>query len=50
MSLSDKGKNMAEFWDIYDAERRLTGKLHRRGDTLPEGEYHLVVHIWRGIF
>ena len=46
MSLSDKGKNMAEFWDIYDAERRLTGKLHRRGDTLPEGEYHLVVHIW----
>ena len=41
-----KGKNMAEFWDIYDAERRLTGKRHRRGDPLLEGEYHLVVHIW----
>jgi len=38
--------NMTELWDIYDAKRRLTGKLHRRGDPLPDGEYHLVVHIW----
>jgi len=38
--------NPDELWDVYDAERRLTGKLHRRGDFLRKGEYHLVVHIW----
>lgn len=38
--------NADELWDVYDAERRLTGKLHRRGDFLRKGEYHLVVHIW----
>ena len=37
---------MAEFWDVYDENRKLTGKLHKRGDPLAKGEYHLVVHIW----
>ncbi len=37
---------MKEYWDIYDGERRLTGKRHERGKPLGEGEYHLVVHIW----
>lgn len=35
-----------ELWDVYDSERRVTGKLHRRGEPLKEGEYHLVVHVW----
>ena len=35
-----------ELWDVYDEKRALTGKLHRRGDFLDEGEYHLVVHVW----
>ena len=35
-----------EFWDVYDSERNLTGKTHRRGDPLRPGEYHLVVHVW----
>lgn len=35
-----------ELWDVYDRNRNLTGKLHRRGDPLGKGEYHLVVHIW----
>lgn len=35
-----------EMWDIYDANRRFTGRLHRRGDFLDDGEYHLVVHVW----
>lgn len=35
-----------ELWDIYDGERRPTGKLHRRGDMLRGDEYHLVVHAW----
>ena len=35
-----------ELWDIYDASRRKTGKLHRRGDPLKPGEYHLAVQVW----
>ena len=35
-----------ELWDIYDETRKKTGRLHRRGDDLAPGEYHLVVHIW----
>ena len=35
-----------ELWDVYDKDRNLTGKLHRRGDFMAPGEYHLVVHVW----
>jgi len=35
-----------ELWDIYDGERNKTGRLHRRGELLNDGDYHLVVHIW----
>lgn len=35
-----------ELWDIYDAQRRPTGRTHRRGDALHRGDYHLVVHVW----
>ena len=35
-----------ELWDIYDAQRNLTGRTHRRGDFLAPGDYHLVVHVW----
>ena len=34
-----------ELWDIYDKDRNLTGRFHRRGDFLAEGDYHLVVHV-----
>lgn len=36
-----------ELWDVYDENRNLTGRLHRRGDPLGAGEYHLAVHIWQ---
>lgn len=39
------GENEDELWDVYDSQRRRTGKTHRRGDPLKAGEYHLVVHI-----
>jgi len=35
-----------ERWDVYDSERRLTGRTIRRCDRLGEGEYHLCVHMW----
>ena len=34
-----------EIWDLYDDYGRLTGKTIRRGERLPEGGYHLVVHV-----
>lgn len=34
-----------ELWDIYDRDRRKTGRLHRRGEILQPGDYHLVVGI-----
>ena len=33
----------AEIWDVYDGNRRLTGRTHRRRDPLQKGDYHLVV-------
>lgn len=35
-----------ELWDVYDKDRNLTGRVHRRGDPMKEGDYHLVVHVW----
>ncbi|MCL2022969.1 MAG: NUDIX domain-containing protein [Oscillospiraceae bacterium] len=35
-----------EIWDVYDENRNLTGRTHRRGDPLRDGDYHLVVHVW----
>lgn len=35
-----------ELWDIYDENRNLTGRTHRRGEFLQPGDYHLVVHVW----
>lgn len=37
---------MAEIWDIYDKNRKKTGRFHERGVPLADGDYHLVVHIW----
>lgn len=35
-----------EIWDIYDENRNLTGRTHRRGDPLQPGDYHLTVQVW----
>lgn len=37
---------MVEYWDLYDAGRNKTGKLHQRGLRLKDGQYHLVVAVW----
>ncbi len=38
-------ENKDELWDVYTADRQMAGKTHRRGDILPTGEYHIVVHV-----
>ncbi len=35
-----------ELWDVYDADRNLTGRFHHRGEPLSEGDYHMVIHVW----
>lgn len=35
-----------EYNDIYDANRQLTGRIHRRGTSWKPGEYGLVVCVW----
>ena len=37
---------MTEFNDIYDRERNLTGRVHRRGTPWQKSEYGLVVCVW----
>jgi len=39
------GENEDELWNIYDKDRNLTEKIHRRGDPLADDEFHLVVHV-----
>ena len=41
--MTDKTEN--EMWDLYTKDREKTGRLHRRGDKMKDGEYHLVVHV-----
>ena len=35
-----------ELWDLYDKNRHFTGLDHVRGEEIPQGYYHLVVHVW----
>ncbi len=42
----NRQSSAGELWDIYDGERRLTGRTQPRGKVLAPGDYHLVVHVW----
>ena len=35
-----------ELWDLYTENRKHTGLTHIRGQEIPDGFYHLVVHVW----
>ena len=37
---------MTEWNDIYDKDRNLTGRVHRRGTPWQPGEYGVVVCVW----
>lgn len=34
-----------ELWDLYTVDRERTGQKMARGEKMPEGCYHLVVHV-----
>ena len=35
-----------EKWDLYTKYREKSGKEQIRGEKIPNGFYHLVVHVW----
>ena len=35
-----------EYWDLFDSQRQPLHRIHRRGDDLLPGSYHLVVEVW----
>lgn len=35
-----------EIWDLYNEKRERTGRDQVRGEEIPKGYYHLVVHVW----
>lgn len=35
-----------ELWDLYTENRAVTGRIHVRGESIPTGYYHLVIHVW----
>lgn len=35
-----------EYWDLFDENRVYVGKTHLRGEKIPDGLFHLVVHSW----
>ena len=37
---------VAEIWDLYTKYREKTGKEQIRGKEIPQGFYHMVVHVW----
>lgn len=37
---------MSELWDIYDINRKPTGRTVERGKPMKSGEYHIVVNVW----
>ena len=37
---------MAEYWDLFDANRNPLGKTIKRGDAFADGEYYVCCEIW----
>ena len=37
---------MAEYWDVYDGNRELTGKMIKRGDPFGENEFYVCCEVW----
>ncbi|MGL1893632.1 MAG: NUDIX domain-containing protein [Spirochaetaceae bacterium] len=42
----DASEQPVELWDLYDKDGNKIDKLHKRGEPLNHGEYHMVVENW----
>ncbi len=40
-----ENREKTELWDVYTKERVKTGKYHVRGEKMPQGDYHLAIHV-----
>jgi len=45
MTFQHKGETEMELLDLYDAGRRPLNRTIRRGETIPEDCYHIIIHI-----
>ncbi|MGO3498612.1 NUDIX hydrolase [Leuconostoc falkenbergense] len=39
-----RADKLGELWDVYTRQRQLTGRTHRRGEPLAQGDYHMVAN------
>lgn len=39
-----RADKLGELWDVYIRQRQLTGRTHRRGEPLAQGDYHMVAN------
>lgn len=37
---------MAEYWDVYDGNRKFTGKTIKRGEAFGENEFYVCCEVW----
>jgi isopentenyldiphosphate isomerase len=37
---------MEEFWDLYNSDGIMLNEKIRRGDAIPEGTFHRIIHVW----
>lgn len=35
-----------ETWDLFDGARQPLHRIHRRGEPIPPGAFHIVVEVW----
>lgn len=46
IALETIAQNQVELWDVYDQNGQKTGRTVFRGQTLAQGDFHIVVDIW----
>ena len=46
LTKEDNKKEMVEYRDLYDKNRKLTGEKIKKGDKVPKGKYYVTVVVW----
>lgn len=45
MNFSSGSLRAVEYWELYDRDLNSLGEVIKRGDTVPNGKYHLICEI-----